>query len=122
VVSVRVDGRVFDLGPLEPGAVVGEVGVCDPGPATATVTAEEPSQVLVMDRAALDAVAAAEPRVATAVLRTLSATLSARVRSMEERIDEILLMTDPQLSLVAQPAPPSGLLYYFRTLFGGRRG
>ena len=40
----------------------------------------------------------------------------------EARIDGILLLTDPQRSLLEPPREQeSGALYYFKSLFGGRR-
>jgi CRP/FNR family transcriptional regulator, cyclic AMP receptor protein len=113
-VGARSDGAVLDLGRLSPGALFGEVSFVDGGPVSAQVRAVGPSIVLRLDRAAMDALATRSPRLATAVLRTLSDALAARIRSSTLRVEEIAGAGGPAESTARE----RGLLDGLRRLFG----
>jgi CRP-like cAMP-binding protein len=68
-----------DLGARGPGSWLGEVGVIDGGPATATVEVGRPSRLLRIDRAALARLTVEQPEVVAALLRHL-------VRQLAERL------------------------------------
>ena len=73
------------LAELGPGDVVGEMGLLDRAPRSATVTAIEPTQALEIHATALAFVLIEYPEVATALLRTLSH----RLRTTDELVEEM---------------------------------
>jgi CRP-like cAMP-binding protein len=77
-----------EIGACEPGDVVGEVAMFDAGPATATVTAIEPTRLWTLDRAAIDRLYADAPRTATAFMHAICSALAARLRSANDRLEE----------------------------------
>ncbi len=79
-------GRPVRLALLGPGEVVGEIGVLDEGPRTATVTAVEDTETMQVDGATLTQVILDYPDVAIALLRVLSK----RIRSTYELLDREL--------------------------------
>jgi cAMP-dependent protein kinase regulator len=70
------DGGSVLLGALGEGAFFGEISTLSGRPRTATITAAEPCDILELDRAGLDALSAAHPRVRT-VLAAFSQARSA---------------------------------------------
>jgi len=74
------------LAELEPGTTVGEMGVLDGAPRTATVTAEEETETLVLGADALAETLRDYPAVASTMLHILSR----RLRSTDELIGEVL--------------------------------
>jgi CRP-like cAMP-binding protein len=74
--------RLAELGPDE---IVGEMGVLDAEPRTATVTALEDTQTLELQSSALAIALVESPAVATGLLRLLSR----RLRTTDELIDRI---------------------------------
>lgn len=117
VVTIRSANGEEEVGRLGPGAIVGEVSVLDPGPASATVTAEGAARLHSLSAAALDAFAASEPNVAVAILHALCETTADRIARTNDRCDEVLRRIDPQKSLV-DGLPKGGFLEYFKLLFG----
>ena len=73
------------LAELGANEVVGEVGIFDGGPRTATVTAIDPTRTLELHRTALAVVLSQYPQVAAELLRTLSA----RLRNADELAEEL---------------------------------
>jgi CRP/FNR family cyclic AMP-dependent transcriptional regulator len=73
------------LAELGPNDVVGEIGVLDGGPRTATVTALEETQTLELHRTLLAVVLIQHPDVASELLRTLSQ----RLRTTDEILDTL---------------------------------
>ncbi len=71
-----------ELGPLE---VVGEIGLLDEGPRTATVTALTDTETLELESAAVAQIILEYPEVGTALLRLLSQ----RLRSTDELIEQL---------------------------------
>ena len=74
------------LAELGPGEVVGEIGVLDGEPRTATVTAVKDTETLELDAATLELTILAYPEVGTALLRVLSR----RLRSTDELVERQL--------------------------------
>ncbi len=90
--QVRVGGphgpRV--VATVGPGAAVGEVSLLDPGPATATVEAMTPCEVLAVDADDIAALWAAKPAVAAALTRGLSRLLAERIRGTHATLDAVV--------------------------------
>ena len=80
----RTDERAVRLAELEPGAVVGEMGVLIDIPRSATVTAVEPTETIEIDGPSFERLAKAFP----ILHRLLAKLLSERLRSTQERIGE----------------------------------
>ena len=81
-------GRHDDLGPLSrehPGSVIGEIALFDGLPRTASVWAVKPTELLRLDRDALDAFAREEPARALELLFGLGRVLALRLRRREAR-------------------------------------
>jgi CRP-like cAMP-binding protein len=119
-VSILVEGNERALGELQPGAIVGEVAVMDPGAASATVRAIGPTRILQLTRPELDRLAAQQPDAVAALLGALCRTVAERITAVNERCDEILRKIDPQASLGGEPAPHH-FRDYFRLHFGRHR-
>ena len=77
---VNAGGETLFLGQAGPGGLVGEVGLIEPGPASATVEALEPVSTLSLDAAGLERLCREQPGAASALLGTLSLELAHRVR------------------------------------------
>ncbi len=78
--------RPVRLALLGPGEVVGEIGVLDKGPRTATVTAVEDTETMELDGTTLTQVILDYPHIATALLRVLSQ----RIRSTDQLLEREL--------------------------------
>ena len=76
------------------GSYLGEASLLDPGPASATVSADQGCTLLRLDRAAFDDLCNGNPGVATALLDELARVLAARVRTAGERLDDLLAERD----------------------------
>lgn len=72
-------GHRLDLGRCRPGAWIGEVGVIDGGPASATVLASGPCRLLRIDHARFEQIAHDRPEVASVLLRHVTRQLAERV-------------------------------------------
>lgn len=68
-----------------PGAVIGEISFFDGGPRSATVWATEPSRLLALDAAAVQAFAETRPARGQELLMALARVLARRVRRAEGR-------------------------------------
>jgi CRP/FNR family cyclic AMP-dependent transcriptional regulator len=79
------DATPIELAELGANEVVGEIGVLDGGPRTATVTALEETRTLELHRTLLAVVLIQYPEIATDLLRKLSA----RLRSTDEILDTL---------------------------------
>jgi len=67
---------------IGPGEVCGEISFLDDLPATATVTAQEPLEVLYLDRPTLQSVFELFPHLGSRFYRSLACSLSRRLREM----------------------------------------
>jgi CRP-like cAMP-binding protein len=77
--TVRRNGKKVAV--LGPGAVIGELSLLDRGPRTATVTADEPLDVLLIDQRHFTAVLDEVP----AIAHKLMAHLAAKVREFDRQ-------------------------------------
>ena len=78
--SRQLSGSAIALGRIHPGQWLGEVCVIDRGPATATITAQTVSTLLVVSHGRLVALQHQAPEVAGAVLMRVTRGLAARLR------------------------------------------
>ena len=79
-VSIATPTGERSVGTVGIGSFVGEVALLDPGPVTATVTAEQGCTVLRLSRSNFDDLCDRHPVVAGALLAEMGRTLSARLR------------------------------------------
>ncbi|HZP79399.1 MAG TPA: cyclic nucleotide-binding domain-containing protein [Pseudolabrys sp.] len=84
-VSVEVEG-VGQVASLGSGEMLGEMSLVDESPPSATVVVVEPTQVLHIDRAALNVKLAQEPAFAARLYRAIAMFLSVRMRSTVQRL------------------------------------
>jgi CRP-like cAMP-binding protein len=82
------DGRVVEMGTRGPGGWLGEVGLVDPGPATATVVARGPVRVLRMEHQTLLELITSHPEVASVLLRHVTRQLAERIATSSSGIVE----------------------------------
>jgi len=68
------------------GTALGEIALLDGGPRSATVVADEPSEVLRLSFAALEEIGAADPGLTTALYRNLGRLLASRLRRATEQV------------------------------------
>ena len=80
------DAAPFPLAELGPGEVVGEMGVLDNEPRSATVTAIQPTETVEISGAAIGTVILRYPEVASGLLRTISQ----RIRNSDELAEQIV--------------------------------
>lgn len=71
---------------IEAGETIGEVNLFDPGTASASVTAQEFSQVWRANRDDIEAFVAAYPEAGARLLASLITLMSRRIRRMNERL------------------------------------
>ena len=117
VVHEGSHGKVV-LGDRVPGDWVGEVGLIDGGPATATVQALVPSSVLCMERATLERLSVEQPHVASILLRAVTRQLAERVWASSSGIVEQV----GSWVTVRKPEEVRGLVArMFDWLLGGER-
>ena len=91
-IHVEAEGQDLLLGQAGPGTVVGEVGLIEPGPASASVVALEDTATLALERGHFDVLTKNHPAAASALLTALSHELVARLRHAADdvvrRIDD----------------------------------
>ena len=91
-ISIGESGQELELGQSGPGSFVGELGMIEPGPASATVVAVEDTSLLTLDHGRFVRFTRAEPTTASAVLQALAVDLVQRLRASSvdllEQIDE----------------------------------
>jgi CRP-like cAMP-binding protein len=92
-VSCRASSGVqVVVGGARGGDVVGEMGVLDDSPRSATLTAEEPVEVLKMRGEVLTELVDGAHPAAAALLRVVRRQLVERVREIDERVDAVFEM------------------------------
>lgn len=109
-VRVSEGRRIVPILDVQPGEVVGEMACIDPAPRSATVSALENTMALILDRTSLDALRAAAPDVAIAIVSAVLKRVVARLRQTNERLVRELGMegqgTDAGAEIVEDtPAP-----------------
>jgi CRP-like cAMP-binding protein len=91
-IYIEEAGERLILGQAGPGMVVGEIGMIEPGPATATVSAMSDTSLLCLSAEGFEALCTASPKAASALLECLSLDLVKRLRhasaGLLRRIDE----------------------------------
>ncbi len=86
-VSVHRGGRDWIVGHIGPGGAFGEVSLADGGPHSATVTAQSPMSLLVLERSTLAMMKRDAPAAAAAVQRAICHTLADRVREKSDQVE-----------------------------------
>ena len=71
------------------GAILGEVSLVDPGPASATVRCDSGATVLVLERERLEQLWAEQPAVAAKFLRHLSRQVAQRIRTTTVQLNQL---------------------------------
>ena len=85
-VSISIDGRQKLLSRVEAGETLGEVNVFDPGKASATVTAQEFSQVWKANRNDIDDFVKAYPEAGASLLGGIVTVMCRRIRNMNGKL------------------------------------
>ncbi len=102
VTAASCDGEPIPLGRAEPGAVIGEMGVIDGVPRSATVHAERAAVLLVLSRERYAALEAAADPVLVWLLNHAARGMAERIGAVTERIAEAAV--DP-VALAELPKP-----------------
>lgn len=85
-VTIEVEGRSKLLARVEGGESLGEVNVFDPASASATVTAQEFSQIWKANREDIDAFVKAYPEAGANLFKGIVTVMCRRIRNMNEKI------------------------------------
>ena len=85
-IHVEQDSEDLVLGQAGAGCVVGELGLVEPGPSSATLTALEDVTTLDMDHDTFERLCSSSPSTASALLRSISQELVHRLRSSSRDI------------------------------------
>jgi CRP/FNR family cyclic AMP-dependent transcriptional regulator len=85
-VSITVDGRQKLVARVEAGETLGEISVFDPGKASATVTAQEFSQVWKATRNDIDLFVKAYPPAGASLLSGIVTVMCRRIRNMNDKL------------------------------------
>lgn len=96
------------LGRVGPGSFVGELGLIEPGPASATVRAMEDVALLELSHEAFMTLTTDAPATAAAVLQALSVDLARRLR--ESGVELLTRVGEHEWSQVAESAGDGGWL------------
>jgi CRP-like cAMP-binding protein len=86
VVDQRTTGEDFFLARLREGDVFGEMSFLDASPRSATVLAENPSEVLAMNRDSFCLLMTANPHLGTLLLIHLGRMMASRLRATDEKM------------------------------------
>ncbi len=98
-------GHDEQIDAAEPGDVVGEMACVDPAPRSATVIALQPSLVHLLDRHLLAYLRREAPSLVAAVVGSVIAQLTDRLRATDERIERELRRMAGGASGPSEPAP-----------------
>lgn len=85
-VSIVIDGRSKLVARVESGESLGEVNVFDPGKASASVTAQDFSQIWKANRTDIDEFVNAYPEAGAKLLSGIVTVLCRRIRHMNEKL------------------------------------
>ena len=85
-VHITVDGREKLITRIEAGETLGEVNLFDPAAASASVTAQEFSQIWRANRADIEAFVEAYPKAGCDLLSGILSVMSRRIRNMNQRL------------------------------------
>lgn len=96
--SVRVErqeqGQKVRLAGLGAGEFFGEMSFVDAGPTSASVIAEEPTRLRVIDEAIVDKMSKADPSFTGRLFRSIAAILSERLRLTSMHVDTLIAGID----------------------------
>ena len=87
-VHISIDGREKLISRIEAGETLGEVNLFDPAVASASVTAQEFSQIWRANRADIEAFVEAYPKAGCDLLSGILAGMSRRIRNMNQRLTD----------------------------------
>ncbi|MEP4048734.1 MAG: cyclic nucleotide-binding domain-containing protein [Luteolibacter sp.] len=85
-VTIMVEGRVKLVARIEAGETFGEVNVFDPAKASATVTAQEFSQIWKANRSEIDEFIKTYPQAGADLLKGIVTVMCRRIRNMNEKL------------------------------------
>jgi len=85
-VTINIEGREKLVARVEKGETLGEVNVFDPATASATVTAQEFTQIWKANRADIDEFVKAYPEAGASLLTGIISVMCRRVRNMNEKL------------------------------------
>ncbi len=85
-VTIRVDGRETLVARVEKGETLGEINVFDPGSASASVTAQDFSQIWKANRADIDMFVKAYPEAGICLLEGIITVMCRRMRNMNQKL------------------------------------
>jgi CRP/FNR family cyclic AMP-dependent transcriptional regulator len=85
-VTIMVEGRVKLVARVEAGETLGEVNVFDPEKASATVTAQEFSQIWKANRDDIDQFVKAYPEAGNTLLSGIITVMCRRIRNMNDKL------------------------------------
>jgi CRP-like cAMP-binding protein len=85
-VTIMVDGRTKLVARVEAGETLGEVNVFDPAKASATVVAQEFSQIWRANRADIDLFVKAYPEAGSILLSGIITVMCRRIRNMNDKL------------------------------------
>lgn len=88
--AVEGTDEALVLSEVGPGAVIGELGMFDGKPRSATVTAVTDMDIVVLDRAALDQLIVSYPGVACSLMSAMIVRIGARLRATNQRVRELV--------------------------------
>jgi len=119
-IHVEQEGEDLLLGQAGAGCVVGELGLVEPGPSSATLTALEDVTTLDMDHDAFERLCRDHPATASALLRSISNELVHRLRSSSR--DILRRIDDHHWMRVRAREDKKGWLARIAALVGGGDG
>jgi CRP-like cAMP-binding protein len=85
-IQLTDEGRVVTVGTLGPGQWFGEIGLVEPGPASADVRAREDCELMVLPQADYVALQKEDPGAASHLLQVLSLNMAARLRESANQL------------------------------------
>ena len=85
-VTIIVDGRTKLVARIEAGETLGEVNVFDPGKASATVTAQDFTQIWRANRSDVDLFIKAYPQAGSILLTGIIGVMCRRIRNMNDKL------------------------------------
>ncbi len=85
-VTIMVDGRTKLVARVEAGETLGEVNVFDPAKASATVVAQDFTQIWRANRADIDLFVKAYPEAGSVLLAGIIAVMCRRIRNMNDKL------------------------------------
>ncbi len=88
-VTIQVDGRAKLVARVEKGETLGEVNVFDPATASATVVAQEFTQIWKANRQDIDDFVKAYPEAGASLLEGILTVMCRRIRHMNSKIADI---------------------------------